>query len=110
MRDDFTTRPIEELDYLELKHHLMTKRLELSAHALDHICHQQRKLFIEEELTGFIYRQKPRKIYRQANGRLSIHYRTKKYIVEIIIAVEKDKIVVVSFMNNHEIPRKWQRH
>ena len=105
MGREYTTQPIEEIDKLDFKELLKNKGIEMSSHALDHICNQQRKIYIGEELTNLINKQNPWKVYKQRNGRLSIHYRTKTGYTEIILDIESESVVIVSFMNNKEMPQ-----
>ena len=70
----FTTKPVQELDYLEFKEIIRDKNLVVSPHACDHLSTMQRKIFKEEELIQAVKREIPRRIYLQRNGRHAAYY------------------------------------
>ena len=100
----YTTRPVKEINGMELKELLRDKQLVLSAHALDHLSAMQRKLFKESELLNTVQKESPRKAYLQENGRYALYYRKSEGYLKIILEIEKNA-VIVSFMNTSEIPR-----
>jgi len=62
-------------------------------------------LFKEEELTGMVEKEEPRKIYLQKNGRYAIYYRRSDSYRKLILEVEDKKIIIVTFINIPEIPK-----
>ena len=101
----YTIKPIKELDYSEFKDLLKDKEIVVSPHALDHMNIGERKVYIEQELTNTVDREKPRKIYLQENRRYAAYYRKSDGYRKIILDFETKKAIVVSFMNTPEIPR-----
>lgn len=101
----FTTKPIKELTKSEFKEILYRREIEVSAHALDHLSASQRKVFKEEELIDMLNKENARKIYLQENGRYSAYYRRKDGYRRLMIELEKEKVVIVSFINVDELPR-----
>lgn len=76
----------------------------VSPHAFDHLSEALRKVFKEEELTFMVVRENPRKVYIQENGRYAAYYRRNDGYRKLILEKEKNKIVIVSFMDTVEIP------
>ena len=101
----YTTKPISELSKLEFRELLINKKLIISNHAIDHLSAKQRKIFKEEEILHIIERENPRKIYLQENQRYALYYRKSDGYRKIIIELEKENAVIVSFMDLFEIPR-----
>lgn len=101
-----TTMPVKELNKQEFKKLLFNKSIIICSHACDHLSTGQRKLFKEEEIINTIYRESPRKIFLQLNGRYAVYYRKRREYLKIILEKERDMMVIVSFMNAPEIPRK----
>lgn len=101
----YTTRHIREINDLELKELLKSKRILISPHAFDHLSMMQRKLFKENELINTIQRESPRKAYLQENRRYALYYRKREGYLKLILEIEKNKVVIVSFMNTLEISR-----
>ena len=100
-----TIRPIRELDELELKELLRNKNIIISTHAFDHLGTGQRKLFKETELLNTIQKESPRRIFLQENRRYALYYRKREGYLKLILEIEKNKAVIVSFMNTLETPR-----
>ena len=100
-----TTRPIKEMSKAELKELLRGKSLIVSPHAVDHLSEGQRKIFKESELFNMIGRETPRKAYLQKNGRYAAYYRKKDGYRKIIIEIEGERAVVVSFIDTAELPK-----
>jgi len=101
----YTTRPVKELNLIELKELLRSKQTILSAHALDHLSSGQRKLFKEEDLINTVEKETPRKAYLQENKRYACYYRKSEGYLKIILDIDKTSITIISFMNVLEIPR-----
>ncbi|MDO8642177.1 MAG: hypothetical protein Q7R76_01120 [Candidatus Woesearchaeota archaeon] len=51
-----------------------------------------------------VVRENPRKVYIQENGRYAAYYRRNDGYRKLILEKEKNKIVIVSFMDTVEIP------
>ncbi len=100
-----TTRRIKEINLLSFREILFNKIITVSDHCLDHLSIGQRKLFKQEDVINTVNRETPRKIFLQANGRYSLYYRKRKYYLKLIIQIEQDKAVIVSFINIPELPR-----
>ncbi len=101
----YTTRPVKELNLIELKELLRSKQTILSIHSLDHLSSGQRKLFKEEDLINTVEKETPRKAYLQENKRYACYYRKSEGYLKIILDIDKTSITIVSFMNVPEIPR-----
>jgi hypothetical protein len=102
---EYSTRPIKEIHLLEFKEFYRGKILEVAAHAHDHIDRYERNVFKPEELILRIRRETPRKVFLQENGRYSVYFRTKEGYLELIISIESAKAVIISFMEQDELPR-----
>ena len=83
---------------------LFGRDISVSPHACDHLHQAQRKVFKEEELVHMLARERPRKIYLQANGRYAVYYRRADGYRKLIVAVGRDA-VIVSFVDIQELPR-----
>ncbi|MDP7180030.1 MAG: hypothetical protein QF824_02060 [Candidatus Woesearchaeota archaeon] len=103
--DNYTTRPIEEINKVDFKGILTNKENSISTHALDHLSEKQRKVFKEEELVNMIEKESPRKIYLQFNGRYAAYYRKPEGYLKLILEVDDKKITIVTFINILEIPK-----
>ncbi|MFH1637355.1 MAG: hypothetical protein ABIB71_02945 [Candidatus Woesearchaeota archaeon] len=101
----YTTKPIKEIGTEEFKRLLKKKNIIISSHAADHLSTKQRNIFKESELINIIRKEKPRKVYLQQNARFGAYYRKSDGYRKIIIELEGEKAVVVSFMNTIEIPK-----
>lgn len=84
---------------------LNSKNIEISPHALNHLETGQRKVFKEEELLYVIRKETPRKVYLQENGRYGVYYRRKEGFRKIIIKIELEQAIIISFMDTAEIPK-----
>ncbi len=73
----YTTKPVKELTPKEFADKI--KRVVIGNHALDHLDRAQREAFEESEL-AVLLREKPRKVYLQANKRYAAYFRRKKRI------------------------------
>ncbi len=105
MIEFYSTRPIEEVNKSRFKQILAGKEICVSRHATDHLSKAQRNVFKHEELINMLVKEKPRKIYLQKNGRYTPYYRKSNGYRKLILEVEVKKIVVVSFMDPHEVPK-----
>ncbi len=105
----YTTKPIKEISAEELKYLIKEKAVEIADHALFHLSNKQRKIFNVEELLQMIQKETPRKVYLQENGRYRAYYRKKDGFRKLIVEIGK-KVVVVSFMDEIEIPRITIKH
>ena len=105
MRGIHTTRPIKEIGSRAFRRLLKERKITASQHATNHIEKKERKIFKEEELIRTAGRDSPRKCYLQENGRYSAYYRRPEGYTKIIIELENDNAVIVSFMNVIELPR-----
>lgn len=103
--DIYTTRPIEEIDFVSFKDKISNKKICISPHAMDHLSEKQRKVFKEEELILMIERETPRKIYLQHNGRYALYYRKSDGYRKLILEIEMNKVTVVTFADPLEIPK-----
>ncbi len=102
---EYTTKPVEEIDKLKYKQIIENKEISVSPHALDHLSEKQRKVFKEEELLHMLNKEVPRKIYLQSNGRYAAYFRKPDGYRKLIIDVEYNKIIIVTFMDTLEIPK-----
>ena len=103
--DIYTTQPIEEINKLRYKEIIKNKDIEISPHALDHLSAKQRKVFKEQELFDMLEKEAPRKIYLQKNGRYATYYRKPDGFRKLILDLEDNKIIIVTFMDTPEIPK-----
>jgi hypothetical protein len=101
----YTTKPVHELDEQEFREIIRKKPLEPSPHAFDHISLAQRKVFKDEDLTNLAAKETPRKVYLQENGNYAAYYRIPEGYRKLVIAIEKDKATIVTFMDTPELPR-----
>lgn len=101
----YTTRPVRAISNTAFKSMLADLSLVISPHALDHLSLNQRKIFKENELIDMITKENSRKIYVQANDRYAAYYRKKDGFRKIIISFEKNRAVIVTFMDTDIIPR-----
>ena len=99
-----STMPVRELDALTFRALLFGREISVSPHACDHLHQAQRKVFKEQELVTMLAQERPRKVYLQANGRYAVYYRRADGYRKLIVAVEKD-VVIVSFVDTQELPR-----
>ncbi len=102
---NYTTKPVKELNKTEFKIIIKDKEIVISPHAYDHLSSKQRKIFKDEEIFNMIRKENPRKIYLQVNGRYSAYYRKKDGYRKLIISIENNNVIVVSFMDPPEIPK-----
>ncbi|MBD3314002.1 hypothetical protein GF345_06170 [Candidatus Woesearchaeota archaeon] len=101
----YTTRPIKEIGSKAFRRLLKGREIAVSSHALDHIERKERKIFKEEELIRIAGKDNPRKCHLQENGRYSAYYRKPGGYTKIVIELENDNAVIVSFMNVIELPK-----
>ena len=100
-----TTKPLKELSAEEIAFLLYNKHVELSDHALVYIETGERKVFITEELISLVERQKPSKAYFQQNGRYGIYYRLREGYRKLVLEIQEQKVVIVTYMDTDEIPK-----
>ncbi|MBU0535806.1 MAG: hypothetical protein KKE20_02490 [Nanoarchaeota archaeon] len=101
----YTTRPIKEIGSKAFRRLLKGRKIAVSQHAMDHIERKERKIFKEEELIRITGKDNPRRCYLQENGRYSLYYRKTEGYLKVIIELENDNAVIVSFMNVIELPK-----
>ena len=101
----FTTKPTKELTGEEFKDLLDGLLIEVSPHALDHLSEGQRKVFKERELKDMILKENPRKTYLQENFRYSAYFRRSDGFRRLIIELDNNKAVIVTFTDTHELPK-----
>ena len=103
--DVYNTRPIEEVDKLTFKEIMRNRKIEVSPHAFDHLSEKQRKVFKEEDLVHMLEKEVPRKIYLQNNGRYASYFRKSDGYRKLILEIEDNIIIIVTFIDTPEIPK-----
>ncbi|MBI2134017.1 hypothetical protein HYU11_05015 [Candidatus Woesearchaeota archaeon] len=101
----FTTKPTKELTNEELKSLLDGLLIEVSPHALDHLSEGQRKVFKEQELKDMLLKENARKTYLQENLRYSAYFRRPDGYRKLIIELNRNKAVIVTFADTDELPK-----
>ena len=106
VKDMRTFRNAQEITEIEWAEVLRDKKVRVSPHAAAYLTGAQRKAFKEEELIFLVARTVPRVVLLQENGRYAAHYRKPESYRKIIIEVRDNEAVVVTFMNEKELPRR----
>ena len=103
--DIYSTKPIEEIGKQRLKEILNSKMIKVSPHAFDHLSKGQRKVFKENDLIDIIKKENSRKTYLQSNGRYACYYRRKDGYRKLIVDIQKDKAIIITFIHVDEVPK-----
>jgi len=96
---------VRELSAEEFRGIVDKKDIALSSHAFDHMSTTQRKVFKEDDLKELLWRTAPRRVHLQQNGNYAAYYRTNEGYRKVIVVIDKDKVIIVTYMDTPEIPR-----
>ena len=105
MLDNFSTNPVKELRNKVFKELLKDKAIEISPHAKDHLSLAQRKVFIDNELVLLLKQNRPKRVFLQRNKRHAAYYKLKGSIRTLILEIQKEKIIIISFYDPTSIPK-----
>ena len=100
-----TNRPVKELTFDEFKEQVGRRVAYVVDHASVHLSEAQRKVFNKQELIHMVEKERPKKIYLQANGRFSNYYRRSDGYRRLILEIEANRIAIVTFTDPDELPR-----
>ena len=100
-----TTKPLKELSAEEITFLCYNKYIEFSDHALAYIETGERKVFITQDIISLLEKQKPSKAYLQQNGRYGIYYRLREGYRKLVLEIQEQKVIIVTYMDTDEIPK-----
>lgn len=101
-----TTKIIKEVSLEEFKE-IISKygsSVHINPHALDHLSDAQRKIFKEQELADTLFKESPRGVGLQRNGRYAAFYRRKWGFLRIILEIKEPKLEIITFINTGTMP------
>ncbi len=76
----------------------------LNPHALDHLSDAQRKVFKEQDLLDTLFKENPRGVGLQLNGRYAIFYRRNWGFLRVILEIKYTKLEIITFINTETMP------
>ncbi len=87
-------------DYSELK-------IIVSDHTLFRLSEKQRKVFKAQELISLLLKEQPILIGLQNNKRYAVFFKKNKFLLRIILEINKEKVEIKTFYNIkfEQIPR-----
>ena len=76
----------------------------LNPHALDHLSDAQRKVFKEQDLLDTLFKENPRGVGLQLNGRYAVFYRRNWGFLRVILEIKYTKLEIITFINTETMP------